>query len=214
MGSPVSPRLQGCAIAFCDTLSPTRLFQRLPRGGHTRSLSEHGSQAPHRRWYLAHGPGRVGRRWIRAPREVNLPGGFSFAPPPCLFPAACSGLSGPGGLPLSRLDGFCYLRGGLVIPERVLYDAWQPELLKRFVAAVELSPLGRYDPYLLPWHLPLRVFLLHAETVLLLMSSPTRSGIAFPRPAAMTKTSLQVLLRTKEHVFWKWFSLVFCEIVI
>ena len=40
------------------------LFQRLPRGGHTRSLSEHGSQAPHRRWYLAHGPGRVGRRWI------------------------------------------------------------------------------------------------------------------------------------------------------
>ena len=41
------------------------LFQRLPRGGHTRSLSEHGSQALHRRWYLAHGPGRVGRRWIR-----------------------------------------------------------------------------------------------------------------------------------------------------
>ena len=40
------------------------MFQRLPRGGHTRSLSEHGSQAPHRRWYLAHGPGRVGRRWI------------------------------------------------------------------------------------------------------------------------------------------------------
>ncbi len=52
------------------------LFQRLPRGGHTRSLSEHGSQAPHRRWYLAHGPGRVGRRWIHAPYEVNLAGGF------------------------------------------------------------------------------------------------------------------------------------------
>ena len=65
MGSPVSP----CSFKkLCDRLFrlnvARRLFQRLPRGGHTRSLSEHGSQAPHRRWYLAHGPGRVGRRWI------------------------------------------------------------------------------------------------------------------------------------------------------
>ena len=63
---PEPARLQGCAIQdfFDNKLSPRRLFQRLPRGGHTRSLSEHGSQAPHRRWYLAYGPGRVGRRWI------------------------------------------------------------------------------------------------------------------------------------------------------
>ena len=54
---------------FSTRVVAWNLFQRLPRGGHTRSLSEHGSQAPHRRWYLAHGPGRVGRRWIlEAPR--------------------------------------------------------------------------------------------------------------------------------------------------
>ena len=66
MGSPDPHQLQGCANKdfFDSKLSPTTLFQRLPRGVHTRSLSEHGSQAPHRRWYLAHGPGRVGRRWI------------------------------------------------------------------------------------------------------------------------------------------------------
>ena len=34
----------------------------------------------HRRWYLAPGPGRVGRRWIHAPHEVNLVGGFFYAP--------------------------------------------------------------------------------------------------------------------------------------
>ena len=61
---------------FDSKLSPTRLFQRLPRGGHTRSLSEHGSQAPHRRWYLAHGPGRVGRRWIHGSLEQTLEGPF------------------------------------------------------------------------------------------------------------------------------------------
>ena len=53
-----------CRLRYC--------FSGLPRGGHTRSLSEHGSQAPHRRWYLAHGPGRVGRRWIlEAPCPVG-----------------------------------------------------------------------------------------------------------------------------------------------
>ena len=55
---------------------PTSLFQRFSREGHTRSHSEHGSQASLRRWYLASGPGRVGRRWIHAPHEVNLVGGF------------------------------------------------------------------------------------------------------------------------------------------
>ena len=50
------------------------------REGHTRSHSEHGSQASLRRWYLAPGPGRVGRRWIHAPHEVNLVGGFFFIP--------------------------------------------------------------------------------------------------------------------------------------
>ena len=74
MGSPDPPGFRTCARQsfFDNQLSPTRLFQRLPRGGHTRSLSEHGSQAPHRRWYLAHGPGRVGRRWIlEAPCPVG-----------------------------------------------------------------------------------------------------------------------------------------------
>ena len=40
------------------------------------ALSEHGSQAPHRRWYLALGPGRVGRRWIHGPLEQQLEGPF------------------------------------------------------------------------------------------------------------------------------------------
>ena len=63
-----------------------RLFQRLSSGGHTRSHPEHGSQAPDRRWYLVLGSGRVGRRWIHAPREVNLAGGFF-----CLSPRIYSG---------------------------------------------------------------------------------------------------------------------------
>ena len=64
MGSPAPPSASRLCRKLFRHKSPTNLFQRLPRGGHTRSLSEHGSQAPHRRWYLAHGPGRVGRRWI------------------------------------------------------------------------------------------------------------------------------------------------------
>ena len=52
------------------------------REGHTRSHSEHGSQASLRRWYLAPGPGRVGRRWIHAPHEVNLVGGFFYTREP------------------------------------------------------------------------------------------------------------------------------------
>ena len=79
MGSPDPPGFRTCAFTsdfFDKALSPTSLFQRLLREGHTRSLSEHGSQASHRRWYLAHGPGRVGRRWIHAPLMVNRRGGF------------------------------------------------------------------------------------------------------------------------------------------
>ena len=37
---------------------PLKLFQRFSREGHTRSHSEHGSQASLRRWYLAPGPGK------------------------------------------------------------------------------------------------------------------------------------------------------------
>ena len=65
---------------------PRNLFQRLSSGGHTRSHPEHGSQAPDRRWYLVLGSGRVGRRWIHAPREVNLAGGFFFACHPGFIP--------------------------------------------------------------------------------------------------------------------------------
>ena len=39
--------------------------------GHTRSHSEHGSQATCRRWYLAFGPGRVGRRRIHGPLRIR-----------------------------------------------------------------------------------------------------------------------------------------------
>ena len=47
--------------------------------GHTRSHSEHGSQATCRRWYLAFGPGRVGRRRIPGPpREIA--GALPFLP--------------------------------------------------------------------------------------------------------------------------------------
>ena len=56
------------ASSFCGCLKssvPCKiLFQRLSSEGHTRSHPEHGSQASDRRWYLAPGPGRVGRRWI------------------------------------------------------------------------------------------------------------------------------------------------------
>ena len=70
-----------CFVTEAGCLSlPKSLFQRFSREGHTRSHSEHGSQASLRRWYLALGPGRVGRRWIHAPHEVNLVGGFFFIP--------------------------------------------------------------------------------------------------------------------------------------
>ena len=67
------------------------MFQRLPRGGHTRSLSEHGSQAPHRRWYLAHGPGRVGRRWILEAPRLTAGGLFVFTDRPALMQAGNCG---------------------------------------------------------------------------------------------------------------------------
>ena len=57
---------------------PTSLFQRFSREGHTRSHSEHGSQASLRRWYLASGPGRVGRRWILEAPRLTAGGLFVF----------------------------------------------------------------------------------------------------------------------------------------
>ena len=88
-----------CFVTEAGCLSlPKSLFQRFSREGHTRSHSEHGSQASLRRWYLAPGPGRVGRRWILAPHEVNLVGGFFYtrsAPP--TIPRAFFALKSPCG---------------------------------------------------------------------------------------------------------------------
>ena len=84
MGSPDPPGFGTLSIAK-KFGSMQRLFQRLSSGGHTRSHPEHGSQAPDRRWYLVLGSGRVGRRWIHAPREVNLAGGFFLLVTPDLF---------------------------------------------------------------------------------------------------------------------------------
>ena len=63
--------------AGCLSL-PKSLFQRFSREGHTRSHSEHGSQASLRRWYLAPGPGRVGRRWILEAPRLTAGGLFVF----------------------------------------------------------------------------------------------------------------------------------------
>ena len=88
-------------------------FRRSPTEGHTRSHSEHGSQASCRRWYLAPGPGRVGRRRIHGPPSLKdggppcfkrFPGrtaqGFRECPAACIsriFPFACSCRSRDGG---------------------------------------------------------------------------------------------------------------------
>ena len=79
---------------------PLKLFQRFSREGHTRSHSEHGSQASLRRWYLAPGPGRVGRRWIHAPLAVNGERGFFYALNSILlFPSSESSMN--------VIDGHC-----------------------------------------------------------------------------------------------------------
>ena len=71
-----SPDPSASALELVASITAESLFQRFSREGHTRSHSEHGSQASLRRWYLASGPGRVGRRWIHAPLTVNRRGGF------------------------------------------------------------------------------------------------------------------------------------------
>ena len=93
MGSPDPPGFRTLKIAKSFRFPCKILFQRLSSEGHTRSHPEHGSQASDRRWYLVLGSGRVGRRWIHAPHEVNLVGGFFvLSVPPCgytLAIAAC-----------------------------------------------------------------------------------------------------------------------------
>ena len=56
---------------FLGSRTESFQFRRSSTVGHTRSHSEHGSQATCRRWYLAFGPGRVGRRRIHGPLRIR-----------------------------------------------------------------------------------------------------------------------------------------------
>ena len=79
-GRVSSPDPPGASVSTRGLLIPLPkcLFQRFSREGHTRSHSEHGSQASLRRWYLAPGPGRVGRRWILEAPCLTAGGLFVF----------------------------------------------------------------------------------------------------------------------------------------
>ena len=73
-----SPDPSASALELVASITAESLFQRFSREGHTRSHSEHGSQASLRRWYLASGPGRVGRRWILEAPRLTAGGLFVF----------------------------------------------------------------------------------------------------------------------------------------
>ena len=108
-----SPDPSASALELVASIIAKSLFQRFSREGHTRSHSEHGSQASLRRWYLAPGPGRVGRRWILAPHEVNLVGGF-FLYVPFRLAAALPPKGGHAHVSAEALSGQRSLHGRLI----------------------------------------------------------------------------------------------------
>ena len=107
VGCPVA---QVVAQAFCEV--PFFLFFffrshgpdifRWPwTQGHTRSHSEHGSQACRRRWYLPFGAGRVGSRRIHGPprRKRGGPSFFPLPPEPAPPGPVCGRAAVPGSAP-------------------------------------------------------------------------------------------------------------------
>ena len=102
-------------------------FRRSSTVGHTRSHSEHGSQATCRRWYLAFGPGRVGRRRIHGPPREIAGALLFFARlerAPSSMPARTFPCNPPAGGPLNHIPygwGFTFLKLGMNFEIFVLF---------------------------------------------------------------------------------------------